>query len=54
VGANPIDFGVNTLKVGALNALGLPVGMADLILNDAVFAAECTLSWHGCSEGAYV
>jgi hypothetical protein len=59
-GANPdmradtVNLGVNTLKVGALNALGLPVGMADLILNDAAFAAECTLSWHGCSEGAYV
>jgi hypothetical protein len=55
VSTNPIDIRVNTLKIGALDALGLPVGVADLVLDDALLAADGTLSWHGIgSEGAYV
>jgi hypothetical protein len=54
VRANPIDLGVDALEVGALNALGLPVRVADLVLDDALLTADCTLGWHGCSEGAYL
>jgi hypothetical protein len=54
VRANPVHLSVNRLEVGALNAFGLPVGVADLVLYDALLAADCTLSWHGCSKGAYL
>ena len=54
VRTDPVHLSVNTLEVRALNAFGLPVGVADLVLYDALLAADCTLGWHGCSKGAYL
>lgn len=51
--ARTADQDVNPLQVGALQALGLDVGVADSIGNLALLAANFTLRWHGFSGGGY-
>jgi hypothetical protein len=54
VRAGAVHDGVDTLKVRPLNRFGLAIRVADLVLDDALLAADFTLRGHGISEGAYV
>ena len=48
-----IEHHVNPLKVGALDALGFDVGVANVVGHLSLFTANITLSWHEFSGGAY-
>ena len=58
-GANPqvlpgsIEHDMDPLQIGALDALRLDVGVANVIGHPTLFTANITLSWHGFSGGAY-
>jgi hypothetical protein len=51
--ARRADEDVHALQVGALDALGLDVRVANSIGNLALLAANFTLRWHGFSGGGY-
>jgi hypothetical protein len=46
-----IDQSMHPLKIRALDALGLAVRVADLVLDDSMLATDYTLRRHGNSEG---
>jgi hypothetical protein len=49
--AQTADHHVHPLKIGALDALGLDVRVADSVRHLALLTANFTLRWHGFSEG---